>query len=333
MAVRYYSSLDTGAPILPSVSNQRFIDNLKLILKACLVDGYAENPAAGWTVGHDHADGFSLSNGGGIINFVHETSQAVAVYLMETITDGATALASGYNRRSGPWFDGQGTAQRHFHYAPSLMGTTATKQWCLVADEQTATLLWYGGNTLIDNTSTNGGALHFGAYRPSFGESGFCALGGGTSATIRPQVFGTSGLSGASLRNPFTGAVDQGPAPLFAGSAPKDWERTSVNNKPAAGVTLLRPVRASLQGVGTGISGSTTQNIPVFCGLLRGLIVDPALAEVYLSNVLPLFGVTSPTYTSKIVPFTLPSGQQWVPLYAHTSDLGGFISLDPADWE
>ncbi len=68
MTVRMYSSLDAGAPTLPNLSSQRLIDNLKIVLKACLVDGYGSQAAAGWTVGHEHADGFSLGNGDGFIN-------------------------------------------------------------------------------------------------------------------------------------------------------------------------------------------------------------------------------------------------------------------------
>ena len=113
MTIRIYSSLDTGAPILPNRSSQRLIDNLLIVLKACLVDGYTGKPSAGWTLAHAHANGFSLSNGEGIISFVHNAANAVQVYLMEAITNGSAALPEGVNRRSGPWFEGATTSNRH----------------------------------------------------------------------------------------------------------------------------------------------------------------------------------------------------------------------------
>ena len=83
MTIRYYSSLDDGAPLLPAVSSQRFIDNLRIVLINCLVTGYASKPGAGWTLAHDHPDGFTLSNGEGYINFVSVNSSNVAIYLLE----------------------------------------------------------------------------------------------------------------------------------------------------------------------------------------------------------------------------------------------------------
>lgn len=68
MAITHYSSLDAGAPVLSgSVYNR-----VKQILLACLVNGYGSKPAAGWTIGHQSADGngFSLGNGDGFINLV-----------------------------------------------------------------------------------------------------------------------------------------------------------------------------------------------------------------------------------------------------------------------
>jgi len=332
MAIIHYSSLDTGAPVLPSVSGQRWIDNLRLILKACLVDGYGSKPAAGWTVGHEHADGFSLSNGEGFINFVSWSASVVSVYLMETISDGSAALAQGYNRRSGPWFDGQSDTGRQYLYASNFYSTFGNKQWMVVADERTAILLWSGYDAVVDSPKQSGGALYFGAYKPVLGGSGFCSLGGNVSNGT-PYLASGAWAAGASLRNPVDGTVVQGSSPLYRVGAVNEGYAYIANNKTKLAPALLRPVRASIMGRGLGISGSTSAPYDTHCGLLRGLIAEPGLSDAYLSKVLPVLGVASPTYQDKLRPITLPNGVQWVPLYPHVEDLGVFVSLAAADWE
>ncbi|MFB8828340.1 hypothetical protein ACE0DR_01020 [Azotobacter sp. CWF10] len=332
MTITVYSSLDTGAPALPSVGGQRFIDNLKLILKACLVDGYGSKPAAGWTVGHDHADGFSLGNGFGFVNFVSTASDAVAVYLMESITDGSSALAGGYNRRSGPWFDGQADAGRHYHRGAYFYSTYANKQWCVVADGRTAILLWYASSTVVDNDFYTGGLLYVGEYKQALGNAGFCAIGGRASSNP-PYFFDASDVSGTSLRNPFDGTVAQGSSPGYRAASICEGSSAALVNRTKLAPSQLRPVRVAMVGRGAGVSGSTTVANDAQCGLLRGLISEPSLSDVYLSKVLTLLNGSSPAYQDKIRPVSMPDGSQWVPVYAHVNDRGAFISLAASDWE
>lgn len=336
MTVRYYSSLDSGAPSLPSATSQRLFDNLRLILLACLVNGYGSKPAAGWTIGHDVTNGFSLVSAGGIINFVHSANGQVILYLMETITDGTTSLAGGYNRRSGPWADGSSVTGRQYVYCPSFYSTTANKQWCVVADDRTVIVQFSGSVTDIDVPSNNGAAIYFGEYQPAFGGTGFCCLAGSMSTNAIGIVFNpnsTSTLPGTVLRNPFDGTVNQGASPGFRGGLAVDSAAGAVTGKSRVAPGQLRPVRASIVGSGAGISGSTSTNAQAHCGVLRGLLGEPALADCLLANVLPALGKSSPTMQDRVLPISMPNGQQWVPFYATTSDLGAFISLDPADWE
>lgn len=333
MAITVYSSLDAGAPVLPSVSSQRLIDNLRLILKACLVDGYAGKPAAGWTVGHDVADGFSLSNGEGFINFVHNATTSVVAYIMEAITDPTTALAGGYNRRSGPWFDGESTTSRQFIYNTGFSGAAASKQWVVVADDKTAVICFAGGSTTVPDVAVNyAGGLYFGRYLPYSGGTGFCCLGGGASATATMLMTSTATNVGTTLRNPFSGAVVQGAAPGYRVSLAADNANPTVRNRTTFYVNHLRLFRAVMLGVGVGVSGSTTAADGVNCGLLRGILQDPSLGDTRLSQTLQALGVSSPSYDDRVRPLTLPNGQQVVPLYPHTADGGLLISLDPADW-
>ncbi|TBW40137.1 hypothetical protein E0E54_00740 [Azotobacter chroococcum] len=334
MTITVYSSLDTGAPTLPSTAGQRFIDNLKLIFTACLVTGYGAKPAAGWTVGHDHADGFSLSNGEGYINFVNVTANAVAIYLMETLTSGSAALGVGDNRRSGPWFEGQSDTGRHYHSTSYFTSTTGNKHWCLVADNRTAIFQWFGSQLNVDMGTSYGGLLYFGAYLPAFGGSGFCALGGSTGSGGTVQLFPpNSGASGTALRNPFDGTVVQGASPGYRGGAVVETSNATMVSKTRLSPAVLRPVRATLMGRGLGLSGSTSSSLDAHCGLLRGVLSEPSMSDALLSKVLPALGISSPVWQDKLRPLTLPNGKQWVPAYYAAADLGTFISLDPADWE
>lgn len=331
MTIRYYSSLDDGAPLLPAVSSQRFIDNLRIVLINCLVTGYASKPGAGWTLAHDHPDGFTLSNGEGYINFVSVNSSSVAIYLLEALTDTSKAEVQGYNRRSGRWSEGSSLAVRHYHYSQRFAGTSANKGWCLVADDKTATLQWLAASTDLDVSAGFGGELHFGRYWPAIGQVGFCALGGADSTTSSPAL--SNGAYGTALRNPFDGAIAQGEPYYRAGLFNETQQTVQRSFLNPSDLPSLRPSRVALVGYGSVLSGSTDARDGRHCGRLRGLLCEPSLSAAYVSKVLPLLGVASPVWQDKLRPLTLPDGRQWVPLYPHTNDLGAFVSLDPADWE
>lgn len=327
MTIRVYSSLDTGAPALPSVSSQRLFDNLRLVLLACLVNGYAGRPAAGWTVIHDVADGFSLSNGEGVINLVSVNMYEVAVYLMEAVTDPSTALAGGVNRRSGPWYEGQSTTSRQFFSVWALTATFQNKGWVLVADAHSVTLVAQSATTAGSLAVSNDGILHFGRYYPALGGVGFIALGG-SRTSMSAAYFFRSSSAGTSLRNPYTGATDQGVEPNYWSVVPMDSAATA-SARARFQPRVMRLVRLGVMGSGVGVSLSASQ--PAYAGTLRGLLGDPTLSETQLSQVLPALGVSSPTEADRLRALTV-GGRSFVPLYP-LNQPGAFISLDAADWE
>lgn len=331
MTIRYYSSLDDGAPLLPAVSSQRFIDNLRIVLINCLVTGYASKPGAGWTLAHDHPDGFTLSNGEGYINFVSVNSSTVAIYLLEALTDTSKAEVQGYNRRSGLWSEGSARPERHLHYGRDFYGVTANKGWCLIADGKTVTLQWLGSSTALDGALGVGGLLHFGRYWPATGGEGFCALGGGLGINGFP--YASAGPCGTTLRHPFDGTIAQGEPYYRVGLFHESGNAVQQAGINPVGLPSLRPSRVALAGYGSVLSGSTAFSSGRHCGRLRGLLCEPSLSAAYVSKVLPLLGVANPVWQDKLRPLTLPDGRQWVPLYPHIGDLGCFVSLDPADWE
>lgn len=334
MTIRHYSSLDTGAPVLLSSSGRRLIDNLREVLTACLVTGYNDKPAAGWTLEHEHADGFTLSNGAGFINFVSLNTTTVEVYLLEALTDTSAAKVEGYNRRSGPWYEGQAEPARQYFRINYFTSTYANKLWSVVADEKTVTFLGHAYGSNLDANTNESGALHFGEYLSAIGSPGFCAIGGSISSGGVPYMTSSSssGHCGTVLRNPFTGLAEQGAAPGYRASGGRETA-PSLESRPRFVVNRLRPYRVALIGTGVGVSLSTSTTKAAYCGTLRGLLVEPALGETYLSQVLPALGVSAPTLSDKVRVLNLPGGRQWVPLFTHTSDSGLFVSLDPADWE
>lgn len=328
MTVRFYSCLDSGAPVL---SGTRLIDRVKLILMACLVNGYGSKAPAGWTVGHDHADGFSLGNGEGFINFVHQTNGVYAAYIMETITAGGAALASGYNRRSGPWFDGSSDTARQY-MSGSSFASGSNPYWSVVADGKTAILLAGGGITGADATSNGHVFQHyFGRYLNASGLPAFCSLGGGKSSSTPASQFFSNG-AGSVLRHPLTGVVDQGAGASYHGGAGTYGSLASTQSRASAVLDKLHPARAALLCYGAGLSGSSAQNGAIYAGRLRGVLFEPYLTGLPASEALPILGGAN-TWQSRVTLLDLPGGGQWSPFYGLTSDLGGFVSLSEADWE
>ncbi|WP_349571021.1 hypothetical protein [Azotobacter salinestris] len=333
MTVRFYSSLDAGAPALSG----DLYDRVRQVLLACLVNGYGSKPAAGWTVGHDVSGGFSLGNGDGYINWVRNAvAQYLGVYIMESITDGSTALATGINRRSGGWGDDVTTTERGYFYQSNGFNGGTNPHWSLVADSKTVIFLAGAGGNGADAGSTPLGFAHyFGAYISAVGFEGaatFCSLGNGSNSASTHALGRGSQRYGSCLRNPETGLVSQGVLARYGVSPAVHWrDNPAVITVPVLLPSRLQPVRAALLYHGGEYTAQTSGEAGI-AGYLRGLISEPTLAGTKLSAVCGLFGQPN-TWQSRVTPIDLPNGKQWVPIYPTSAELGFFVSLDPADWE
>lgn len=325
MTVRFYSSLDTGAPTL---SGSRAYDKLKQILKACLVDGYGSKVPAGWTVGHEHADGFSLGNGEGFVNLVNSSATTAILYLMESITAGSTALASGYNRRSGAWYDGSAVAGRQYLYWP--YHASANPHWAVVADDKTFILSVGAGISGVDLTADSTYLqLYVGRYLNASGLPGFCALGG-YGAQQTALFFKCD--SGTCLRHPLTGVVDQGVGPFYFAGGGSFGDLGTTYTRAACVVDKISAVRGAVMAAGAGLSGSNSRTSAIYAGRLRGVVFDPYLASLRASQVHGLLGVGA-VWQDRVKLITMPNGDQWLPFYGYVSEIGGFVSMNPLDWE
>ena len=329
MTITVYTSADAGAP---SLSGTRFIDRLKIILQACLVNGYGSKPAAGWVTGHDVADGFSVGNGEGFINFVNYNTNNLTVYIMETITDGTTALAGGYNRRSSQWYDGQSTTARQYYFHSGIIND-AYKQWIVVADDKTCYLM-------IDSASSStigtGSATSFntGFGRISTIAGSTFASFGGTVSSGNAGYFGVGFTAKCSLlRNPITGNVDQGTDYTYAVCPASSVVIGVCTTKLIAiPTTTLQFIRQPVYGSGTSISATTNTQSSLSVGRLRGILSCIELSTAYASQLLPLFSLAD-QISSYLNIITLPNGKQ-VLIISRGAQEGGaqFISLDLADW-
>lgn len=325
MTVRFYSSLDAGAPTL---SGSRGYDKIKQILKACLVDGYGSKVPAGWTVGHEHADGFSLGNGEGFVNLVAVGTTTADLYLMESITSGAAALAAGYNRRSGAWYDGSSVTGRQSLYWATHTGSNP--HWAVVADDKTLILNLGAGFTGVDSNNTGGILqLYAGKYLNASGLAGFCAVGGWNG---NGQGMFFECPAGTCLRHPLTGVVDQGVSPYYYAGVGTFGAAGGAEVRANCVVDKLSAVRSSLMAAGAGLSGATLFTTAIYAGRLRGVVFDPYLAGLRASQVHGLLGVGT-AWQDRVKLITMPNGEQWLPFYGNQQDPGGFISLNPLDWE
>src|SRR5690554_114320 len=151
---RFYSWDDDGSPGRALSGNLQ--NRLKQILVPCLVTGYGSKPGAGWTIGHEHANGFSLINAdGNVVNFVSDlpaqapypamNAQVIHIYAAESITDVSGAIIDGANLCSGTYRKGVPELANYPRHALGrasylLQSQLSTLQWTLVADDNTVIL-------------------------------------------------------------------------------------------------------------------------------------------------------------------------------------------------
>lgn len=330
MTVRYYSSLDSGAPVVPASASLQVA--ARTILMACLVNGYGSKPAAGWSVVHDVTNGFSLSNGDGVIAFVYSAISVSVVYIMESITDGSTAFPTGVNRRSGPWFDGSSSTERQYLMIPGIAGAT-TWYWSVVADDKTVHLSIYISAGYSSNLSFGKFIGVGGLEGPAcFGAFGGAQVSRGTAYWGSPQSPGA--FVGTMLRNPWTGLIDQGSAPRYGAFVPNVCALASSSSRYATQQDQLVKQPLPLLGYGPLISNGSSYSAAVYAGRLRGAVADPVLAGMTLANIAAALGVSySDAYQFRVSAITLPGGKQWVPLVIGMSNmLASFVSLDEVDW-
>ena len=176
---QFYSWDDDGSPARALSGNLQ--NRLKQILVPCLVTGYGSKQGAGWTLGHEHPNGFSLINAdGNVVNFVSDLPASapypaisiytIHIYAAEFLTDTSKAIIDGANLCSGTYRKGMpelANYPRHIlGYARYVIqDQLGILQWTLIADDKTFILncsninpvysfSLYAGKALLDTEVT-----------------------------------------------------------------------------------------------------------------------------------------------------------------------------------
>lgn len=318
MAIRFYSSLDPGAPAL---SDQSIFDCVKSVLKACLVTGYGGKDPAGWELTHELGSGFTVFNGSAHYTFESFGGESVNVYMHEALLNTESTVPLGVNTRSEDWFDGAPNAQKHVY--GFWMAGIPNKHWSVLCDERTVHFLFSSNAGTATQPSTQFARyLYFGEYENGSGLTGpsaQVALGGGVSGGSAGGIAHPSLARGYTLlRSPTTGL------------------NTGV---PAARVLALRPrleTNAQAWNSTILISHISMTPVPLLAGgvpvgRLRGMMCEPTLSCYTLSRVVELLG-GSDVWQQRITPIMLANSKTYLPMFPTTVVGGLFVSFDEEDW-
>lgn len=278
---RFYSWDDDGS--LGRALSGNLQNRLKQILVPCLVTGYGSKQGAGWTLGHEHPNGFSLINAdGNVVNFVSNlpaqapypsiNSRSIHIYAAESLTDTSNAIIGGANLCSGTYRKGVPELSNYPRHILGFASYTldlqlSSLQWTLVADDKTFILNCSSNNSDSSNNYNYSFSLYAGKSLLDTEVTGnFAVLGGSVgnySSSSNMYAF-TNGYS--SPINLSTGLAEQaevGTQPYYSTNTARP---TNQSSKPLSRLNLQQP-RLFYGGD--------------FVGRLRGVVYDDVLRSLY----------------------------------------------------
>lgn len=326
---QFYSWDDDGSPARALSGNLQ--NMLKQILVPCLVTGYGSKQGAGWTLGHEHPNGFSLINAdGNVVNFVSNLpaqapypamrDEAIHIYAAESLTDTSQAIIGGANLCSGTFRKGypepNGYIRHMIGYARGILVTyVSSLQWTLVADDKTFIL-----NLSVAISSTTSQAysltLYVGAALLDSDLSGnFLALGCGNEAfSTYPYNYAFSNGYSAptNLFNGLPETVSVGAAPFLS----------TPSLDPSANNDSI-PARLNFQQPRLMVGGK-------FAGRLRGVVYDDVLRREYGWGVsLKALGFSGTDYTDRGKPVKIGDYSY---AFARSYSGNSILTDNPAFW-
>lgn len=326
---RFYSWDDDGSPGRALSGNQQ--DRLKQILIPCLVTGYGSKPGAGWTVGHEHANGFSLINAdGNVVNFVSNlpaqapypamSANAVHIYAAESLTDTSRAIIDGANLCSGDFRKGFPEPTNYRRHALGyvtylLQSQVASLQWTLVADDKTFTVNC-SSNSSITGASQYSFSLYSGKTLLDTDVTGNFVVLGGDVSTYNSfpgmYAFARGYSSPINLSTGLAETVDVGAEP-YASTATLDLSAQST--KPLARLNLQQP----------RLFFSTA-----YAGRLRGVVYDDVLRSIYgWEEHLKVLGFSGTDFTDR-GKLVLIDGYSYA--FARSASGNSILTDNPAFW-
>lgn len=326
---RFYSWDDVGIEYGRNLTgNQQ--NRLKQILVQCLVTGYGDKPGAGWSIGHEHPNGFSLLNAdGNVVNFVSDlpaqapypaiNPQTIHIYAAESLTDTSNAVIDGANLCSGTFRKGSSELSnypRHnLGYAGyALSSQVISMQWTLIADDKTFILSCssQGSATSINYSFT----LYAGAAALDIEVTGnFIVLAGDTV-----------NYNGVAANYAFSRGYSS-PINLSTGLA----ERVEVGSQPYASTYSINPPLQTAKP----LSRLNLQQPRLFygddfVGRLRGVVYDDVLRSMYgWEEHLKVLGFSGTDFTDR-GKLVLIDGYNYA--FARSYSGNSILTDNPAFW-
>lgn len=327
-APRFYSWDDVGSPGRNLSGNTQ--NRFKQILKACLVDGYGDKKGAGWSIGHEHTNGFSLVSGRGdfVINFVSDltaqgsypamSSYCIHIYCANSITSSDSAIIDGANLCSGD-FRRSLTDPMTRHNVGSarevLKDELSSLHWTVLADE----------NTVIISASTASSktapvdfsfSIYFGEVVTTTGIANSLCLSGGITAYNRASYTHTYSAGYSSPKSPVSGLNESVKIDAFP-YAREEYEFDPKGEYPAFNcLELLSPKL---------LSGS------LFFGRLKGVVYDGQLHGLSgVGSWLKNLGFSGVDFNDRNKLVAL-AGNQYC-FVRHTCGAGSYLTDNPEFW-
>lgn len=327
---QFYSWDDDGSPGRALSGNNQ--NRLKQILVACLVTGYGSKTGAGWTLEHEHANGFTLSNGDAYVNFVSNlpanapypamNADPIHIYCAEALLNTSDAIIDGVNLCSGTYSKAQpelpGYPRHSLGFANTMLaGLLSNLQWTVVADNKTF---------IINCSCSASGDTRSHSYSFTFyaGESvldsapsaNFVALGGDISSYNAGSVHMYAFSRGyTSPRDPYTGIAKH------ARIEAEPYKSFNTTNPTGSAGSI--PARLNLQQ-------PRLMSEDKFSGRLRGVVYDDVLRSSYGWEVaLKALGFSGTDFTDRGKPVKIGDYSY---AFARSYSGNSFLTDNPAFW-
>lgn len=326
---QFYSWDDDSSPGRALSGNQQ--NRLKQILVPCLVTGYGSKQGAGWTIGHEHPNGFSLINADdNVVNFVSDlpaeapypaiNNYSMHIYVAESLTDTSKAIIDGANLCSGTYRKGMPELA---NYPRHMLGSArnlfqdqlSTLQWTLVADDKTFILNCsnVNSNSSISNYSYT---LYTGkALLDTEVTGNFVVLGGDIA------IYFTSGSMFAFSRG------YSSPINLSTGLA----EHVEVGAQPYASTSNINPTSQTTKPLSRlNLQQPRLMYGNDFVGRLRGVVYDDVLRSLYgWEEHLKVLGFSGTDFTDR---GKLVSIDGYNYAFARSGSGNSILTDNPAFW-
>lgn len=323
---RFYSWDDDGSPGRALTGNLQ--NRLKQILVACLVNGYGSKPGAGWTLEHEHENGFTLSNGDAYVNFVSNLAaqspkpamheNAIHMYVAESLTDTSKAIIDGVNLCSGSYRRENSLNNRHAlgRAGNLLVAHLDYMQWTLVADDKTFTINFSAGWSARNaDTKDYSFTLYVGRVGLSNEVSGNFVVAGGATAAYDATPFMYGFLGFTATRDLYTGLPQSALHSIEPYGATYDLNPDLDIDTPPQFLNFQQPRLTSGQR---------------FVGRLRGVVYDDIIRSLYgWKTALRSLGFTGTDFADRGKPVKIGDYQY---AYARSHSGSCFLTDNPVFW-